>query len=509
MTLDNSKSTSSLWNPYESNKIVSLANMLGNQISKTFGWNVQYHLTDPDGFGIDTYLHEYTLKNVVDMQYVKVLVPDNKFPVETMIINQFNLGFFDAFEIHITKDDFKNAFGITKRPSEEDIIYICEVNMLYSVKHAQQFRSIMNSSIYYKVMLEKYEHKTNIRIAVDDSLNAIETLTDNTTLDALFGAENRLEEAKIANKEQLYPTSFDKIRQDISSKVTIVPEENFIDNFAIMQNYYDLSNSTIKNKVALTYTKIDNTLKKSDNRTFTFWFRFNNLHNVDLRPNKKTFEGYNIPRGTEFTFLNNYNTNGYKIYYKGDNLFFKLNDDVYKLNQKLLTNVWYIGLIQLDQRQKMLDMTIYRRNSEITTTMFHETTFDRQIVTLIPSGTTNETSYVSEDYEYLLSTGYKPVNNTEGRIGPDFNIFVPNKDFNIIKTTTINIEPTEYTNDENLKLYGSNIHLSNIRIFDDVIPQDSIKNILKQYIVKDGGNLILADNIYVKINYYSLILNEF
>ena len=136
-----------MWNPYQFDKITSFANMLGNQVSNIFGWTVDYHLTDPDSNGIDTYLHEYTLKNVVDVQKIKVIVPDNKFPVETLIINQFNLDMFDTFEIHIMKDAFKNAFGITKRPAQDDIVYICEANMLYYVRHAQAYKDIMSMPV--------------------------------------------------------------------------------------------------------------------------------------------------------------------------------------------------------------------------------------------------------------------------------------------------------------------------------------------------------------------------
>ena len=135
------------------------------------------------------------------MKNIKVIVPDNKFPVESLIINQFNLDFFDTFEIHIMKDEFKNKFGITKRPSEDDILYICEANMLYYVKHAQAYKDIMNAATYYKVILEKYEQKTNIRNLVDESQQQIDALTENTTIESLFGQDNRNDENQIANKE--------------------------------------------------------------------------------------------------------------------------------------------------------------------------------------------------------------------------------------------------------------------------------------------------------------------
>ena len=70
---ENSENSGSYWNPYDTKKITDIANMLGNQVSEIFGWNVDYHLVEPDGNGIDMIAHEYTLKNVVDVKKMKVI----------------------------------------------------------------------------------------------------------------------------------------------------------------------------------------------------------------------------------------------------------------------------------------------------------------------------------------------------------------------------------------------------------------------------------------------------
>ncbi len=70
-------------------------------------------------------------------------------------MNQFDLSLFDSFEVHIPKDTFKSVFGVEKRPSKEDFLWFCEVNRMYQVEHAQQFRNFNNSALYYKVMLKQ------------------------------------------------------------------------------------------------------------------------------------------------------------------------------------------------------------------------------------------------------------------------------------------------------------------------------------------------------------------
>lgn len=467
---------SNYWNPYQYQKITDFANLLGNHVSTIFGWTVEYHLTDPDGKGIDKYLHEYTLKNIVDVKKIKVIVPDNKFPVEHVLINQFNLNLFDTFEIHIMKDEFKKAFGISKRPSEDDIIYICEANMLYYVKHAQAKKDIMNASTYYKLILEKYEHKTNIRNLVEESKNQIEELTNNTTIDELFGKDIKDTENQIANKEQTYPTTFDKIRHTISPKVIIVKHDIYVDNFVVSKQYYDLSNSSIKNKTAVDYTKIDNVLKKSDNRSFIFWFNFNNGYDVNKTPNNKMFQKYNIEKNIEFNLLNNYNSSGlgYKIYYKTDSLIIKLNDETFKLTKELMTNIWYAGVINLNQRLGEISLYIYRRNSNINVTLIQENSLLK--TTAI---------YNSQEYNDLLSQGYRPVDNTED---------VVSTNLELVASKTYSMNPKEFIIDDSLKLIGSNIKLTNIRVLDEVVPETSITNVLKEYILRDEQHIILADN---------------
>ena len=301
---ENNAKSGSYWNPYDHKNITDFANLLGNQVSEIFGWDVDYHLTDPDVNGTDIYIHEYTLKNVVDLQKIKVIVPENKFPVESIILNQFNLDLFDTFEIHIMKDEFKNKFGITRRPSEDDILYICEANMLYYIKHAQAFKDVMNAATYYKIILEKYEFKTNIRNTLAESKLQIESLTDNTTIESLFGDEMREQEDKIANKEQFKPTTMDFIRHKVDKNVLYEKELIELDDFTPIETIYNFKN-TKRQKVVVDYKKSDS-LIKSDNRNFMFWFNFNNEYNlVDGRISDKHIKAYNIPNNIKHVFLDN------------------------------------------------------------------------------------------------------------------------------------------------------------------------------------------------------------
>jgi hypothetical protein len=486
---ENSLNNSSLLNPYQTDKIVPFYNMLVNNTSNILGWTVDYYLTDPDSNGIDTYLHEYTLKNTVAHGKIKVIVPDNKFPIETLIVNQFNLNFFDTFEINITKDEFKRVFGIDKRPSQEDFIYICEANMLFTIKHAQAVRTVMNASAYYKIILEKYEQRTNVRNALTETKEIIDNLTKNTTLDDLSGVENKKEENKIANKNQTFPTSFDKIKYKFSSKLNFIQNKIFIGDFDVIHSYYDLSYTYLKGKPVITYINGDNKVIKSDNRSIICWAKFLNTHDENKNIVSDTYKSYNIPLGVEFNLLDNYdnvNNSGYKLLYMGDKLQFKFNTNNYTLNEKLLTNVWYSFVINFDQQHETLSLNIYKRNATINVLLINPSTYQMENVLIN-----------SDEYNNLINNGYKPVNNIESD---------SNTDVELIKTITYNITPDEFEHENNIKLLGSNIYYTNLRLLNDVIPGNQITNVLKENILRDEQYLIFADNATKKIittNYWN------
>ena len=486
---ENMSNSGSYWNPYDHKNITAFANMLGNQVSEIFGWDVDYHLTDPDVNGTDMYVHEYTLKNVVDLKKIKVIVPENKFPVESIIINQFNLDLFDTFEIHIMKDEFKNKFGITRRPSEDDILYICEANMLYYIKHAQAFKDIMNAATYYKIILEKYEFKTNIRNSLAESKLQIESLTDNTTINDLFGNDMKDQEDKIANKEQFKPTTMDFIRHKVDKNVLYEKELLDLDDFTPVENIYNFKNIKPQ-KIAVDYKKSDS-LIKSDNRNFMFWFNFNNDYDLENgRISNDNIKNYNIPNNKKHVFLDNYNKStqeGYIIYYKNNILNIKINNKVFSLKEQLLTNIWYICSINLNQKTQQLDINIFRRSADINIVMVHPNSYQRDFVKQSNSVKMNE----------LISLGYKAITNIQD---------VRNKNITLVANKIYDIEPQNINNDSNIKLVGSNIKISNLRIFNNIVPNNQIENIAKQNIINDAQYLILADNATKRIkatNYYN------
>ena len=442
---------STLYNPYQQSAAANLLNKLSNDAMEVFGHKVQYFVTDPDGKGIDYSLHEFGLFNISCEGELKVAVEGNQFPDNQIMMNQFDLNLFDSFEIHITKESFKALFGVQRRPSKEDLVYFCDINRLFIVDHAQQFRNFNNYAIYYKVVLRKYNRASNVQAGSQTIKDRIDQLTNNSTIDQLFGIENNQDKAAVANKPQLQPLTRDPIRVAISGINTnqlIVKE--LIENSTniISKQHYDFSDALISNQNNITsvikYKNLDPRLKVSDNIGFFLWFNLNNY----LEDETHNF----------FTYYDSTNNLGWKIDLLGDVISVTMNNDTYTWTldstpgaSALYENVWYCYLVNIDQRQRKMQQYIYKRNVDID---------------------------AEDDAKYLSSTVLQKVYFNEQ-----------------------DIVPVEYELENiDAEIMISDMKVTNVRLFIDVIPEDTQSKLLNQYVVADDSKyLVFADNANMKL----------
>ncbi len=488
--------SSNSFNPYAAAKgIGDWYNYLANSMGKVLGWTVDYHLSDPDNNGIDRYLHEYQLFNIIEVQKIKIIVPENTFPDNQVQINEFMLDMMDTFTVLILKDEFHRAFGIEKRPAQKDIIFFCQANRFYRVRHAQVHRDIMYMGIYYNVVLEKYEKLANEQNLSDKSRTAIESLTNNNTIDELFGFENEKEEEKVISK-QLKPTTHQVYRSEINPTVQVIERDiyNSLKGTLIANFYYNFTNTTL-GESGVTYSYQDSDLAVSDNRAFTLWFNFNNSYNPSAIIDDEIFNSYYVDNTIYFDLLNNYDTinkKGYKIGYYNKNFILTLNDSNYTLSATgITTNIWYGLCININNRQRSIDLDLFKRNYSYNITMFSES---YQSVIINSQNITGIT--------YYESAGYRPVKNTEQ------NVRLTNPELvKVLTTTYIGLTPASFSIDETITIYASDIKMTNIRIYDDIITEDEKSNMLIQRVVQDADHLILADNATRQL-YTSNIINK-
>ena len=436
------KNNDDLFNPYKLGEAVDLFQKLSDDATQLGGWEVEYFRTDPDKNGIDHSIHEYSLHGVVDMGKPKILVPDNQFPSNQIAFNQFDLALFESFEVHLTKVEFKSIFGAQYRPSKQDFLYFCDLSRMYRVENAQAIRDFGNSSVYYKLILGKYNERSNVKPINSTIQSRVNEIVNNSTLEDLFGTQKSNDKKEVANKDQLETLSsnYERVRNEIIAPV----EKELIDNaeLVISKYHYNLSNVQTGGD-AVVYKKSDLYLKEGGNRSFIAWFKLIDYSDSDT-----------------YTLLDNYNTDlskGYKFVINNGNLITTINGSSYSLDVSnfLDDDIWFSVLINIDQRQREISHYLYKRN------------VDREV-----------------DAKNLNSTKLK-----------------------LLSSSTQDYIPTSYeltNNDLIMKITGSFMRITNLRIFNDIIEESEHTKIINQQIVRDSDYIILADNanrIYVLPNY--------
>lgn len=430
------------YNPYQQKEAVNLLNKLSSDAEHLFGHRVNYFVTDPDRKGQDHTLNEYQLFNVVCEAEIKVSVVDNKFPDNQIVMNQFDLNLFETMEVHITKESFKKVFGKQRRPSKEDFLYFCDINRMFQVDHAQQFRSFNNVAVYYKLILKKYSQKSNVKADNKIIEQKISELTKNSTIDELFGIEQTQDKQAVANKQQHKPLTQEPIRHVIQAEI----DKELIQNSTtvISKSNYDLSTVNYL-KPAVVYKNLRPELKVSDNIGYTIWF---NIHNY--------IEGemYNL-----FNSYDETNQIGWKSNIIDDAIVVNLNTTEYRFdllgevsndNSAIEEETWYCYVFNLDQRQRKLNQYVYKRNVES-----------------------------EEDAERLRSDKLLKVYES-----------------------VLDVEPIEYELESfNPSILGSDMKVTNIRLYSDILPVEIHDKVLNQYIIGDDSKyLYFGDNATQKLS---------
>lgn len=437
---------SQFYNPYQQTAAVDLLNKLSVDAEQVFGHKVVYFVTDPDGKGIDYSLHEYQLFNIVKEAEIKVSVNNNEFPDSQIVMNQFDLNLFDTLEVHITKKQFKDVFGVQRRPSKEDFMYFCNINRLFQVDHAQQFRGFNNSAVYYKLILKKYTKKANINTDVTEIKNKMDMLTQNSTIDSLFGFENNQDKASVANKPQHKTLSRDPIRLEYIARI----DRELIENSStvISKTHYDMSSVDYRTS-AVNYFDFKADMKTSDNIGFMIWFNLNNY---------VVGEMYNM-----FKYYDDDNSIGWQVNLVNDKIIVNLNNTLYNFDLSgndtndtidLEEDTWYCYVLNVDQRNKEMSQFIYKRDVD------------------------------SEEYASRLR----------------------HTSFRKLYENTQNIESIEFEMEDGYPtILGSDMKATNIRLFDDILPIETHNKILNMSIIGDDSkHLIFADNANSRI-----FLNKF
>lgn len=333
-----------LYNPYQLKQPSSMYRQLSELSTDIWGHQVKYFRVEPDQRSRDVILMEYSLYNVVEQGQVKIMVPDNEMPTQQFNYDLFGMG-FDDFEVHLTKGQFEQAFGIGPSPRSRDYLYFPLINRMYEVSAVSYADEFNLNLTYWKLMLRKYEERTS-SIVTDTAIEAeLDALT--VGIDEVFGEEIQDEYTQTTKPEQyktVYSEVGDGTRYRIHNNLKISDGDIRNRWTIVSKNYYDLTSITDTNIEALVYNK-KSELAVTNNLALTLWLRpefTDNLHQT-------LFDGWENGKGLKVTI----SAASTRVYINGDMHTF---DHDLQLENK----TWYGLVLNINNGFKTISVSTYR-----------------------------------------------------------------------------------------------------------------------------------------------------
>lgn len=512
--------------PYDVNPAICLQDELNYMINSLLGMDVNYYRASPKKNSTDVRLFEHTLYDVAEKPVCfKVMVEDNQFPDAELSYNPFGIDFERPFEVEIAKSYWDENFGDGTGPQKRDILHFPINNRIYEVMSSSLIKGFMEKDTHWKVSLIKYNPKSN-RYEPDEVREAFDELTTDSS--ELFETELREEEER-ETKPQQYSnfkgTSYDPSRKEIHKEI-LIKEENINNyNLVIAESFYDLRNlvdfSSGKNQdIAVKYHSIVD-FPVIDDFSYSSWFslqkpKFKIPHDVienqafDYTKNELRFkidknrpyqigDILKISRAGNITFygeiINKIASDEYEI---------KVKKEVIKHIESI--NSMWEGLSSF-QVSRIIPVNLFHGYDGNTGVIINlianryvsiQLNSDEYIFPLDSNLTSdfygifvNVSSQFEQISIYLWQRKWVENNPSSPQTSELFNIYNKTKN---------NIKVPDIKNSGEWKIKAGNLKLTNIRLFDKIVPFETQSLILNQNIVQDADRAIIIDNAIPKFN---------
>jgi hypothetical protein len=491
-----------LFNPYGTlNNTKNMFNQLTNVVNDIFGHCVKYYKVSSDKRSKDVILNEYSLYSVIAMEDIKVLVPDNAFPTNEFQFDQFGMG-MESFEIHITRDEFQNAFGARTRPEERDYIYFPIVDRMYEINSVALADPVVYKDIYYKATLRKWQDRNSV-----DTPEPFRDELDNLTLtvDELFDAEVKDETLKITKPQQYRTIGTginDYVRSDLSKQLSI-SDYKINNNWVIVsKNHYELNKLT-KNELAVKYRQPAR-FQSTEDRAFTFWFQptfgtekaYSNVSSISELDGKVVLAMTSTPAWQVGDIVQLTNMGDYNGYHR----ILQTTTD----NEFVIDADYISGSVIINGKARTLVKTfLIHGYGDLFSGLSIEVTRYFIVVSI------NNTDYffnynITYDetkwYPLVvnLSNLFKTLSVYLYELDKPLNFTMPQQETSALKLIYNDLqflpEPVGIDSAEYWALIAGPVKLTNIRIFKRIVEEESHNTVLNQYVVNDTQYAELVDN---------------
>lgn len=500
---------------YNQAESINLNKDLSTISNLILGHTVSYFKADPDYESRDALLKEWGLLKYRNPKYIKLVVPGNEFPENTMNINVFDgINFELPFEIHIDKMLYEQYFGYNQRPQSDDAIFFDRSDRMYLIDSSEAVRSFMNEIVYWKCNLVKFEKKSYI--SYDEDVTKI--ISDSTTnFDEMLGGDIVEQSLDATNKVQLESKTerYDMIRTYSYENYNRVIRKNDLNNYdiTIAKYFYDLKNvyDEIGYSDFVQY-KVNDRFLENSNRVYSSWFYLPENKIIEKEIKEITFIEdlkfkiefkYGVPNVIDGDFIKIFKS-GFEIYGKVSNITKTNFEQSLELEFENSTYIDYINS-NFTGWMSYTDLYSYKifeynllSNMNIGNEGISISIFENDKIKL---NYNNKIKYFNLSYEIDKSKWYGMI----FKMLNEFNQFTVylyeidddtnNSELKLSHTQTFDYRiPEEILNTDYFYIKSSPILLTNVRYLIQNLTEEKHSKFLNQYIIDNSSKAIIIDN---------------
>lgn len=104
----------------------------------------------------------HVIRDIIDIKKLHIMLPNNEIPQDRNIFSEWDMALQDEIIIHVIREKFEQAFGISSVPEEKDFLYFPMINKLFRVSTMQPKNGFMGVIGWYEVFLTKYEEDDTV-----------------------------------------------------------------------------------------------------------------------------------------------------------------------------------------------------------------------------------------------------------------------------------------------------------------------------------------------------------
>ena len=421
---------SATFDPYSGVQMQKMQRDISQMVNIMFGLQVLYFRTTPDSESGDYIFREWLLFNVTDLKCVKLCVPNNDFPDNKLLFNQFGIDFDIPFEVHVDNQYFKSIFGKDTEPRQKDFLYFPLLNRMFEVQGSYLYRGLMMEPVFWKMQLIKFTPNINLVMSQENT-----QFLDNLLLssDEAFGKEvaDDVADSVMPKQHDTISDRSDETRASLNANLEINRVDIFFNYTQLVDYYYDMS--TVEGLDAVVYHAVG--VLNADAPSFTYTCMFNIRSGAVNLSFIKAYDESSPSTSVGINMFGLYNATSKVL-----NVSLTLNEKTYDAHFTTIeTDQWYALVVQFSVEFKQAGFFVY--------SMEQDTTDDRNY-----------------------------------------------NDMTLVSKSTLPIDAVSITTDYKYKTIGSKLYLTNIRLYNRFIDYEDHQFLLGQLFIRKESMLYMIDN---------------